>query len=69
MLVVMAERQVVAEQQEAFGPVAQQVQQAADRGQILAVQFDHLERRPARQSFGVHRLDKARLSHPAGAPQ
>ncbi len=65
VLVVMAERQVVAEQQEPAGRHAQMRQQALHAGQVLAAQLDDLQVMPLGPDLGVHAL--TRLDFPCRA--
>ena len=58
MLIIMAERQVIAEQHEAIRRAAQNAQKATDRRQILAAEFHDLQRPALADHFGMHGLDQ-----------
>ena len=67
------EGEVVAEEDEALRPVAQQRHQLRQRLDVLAVDLDQLQRRRAGRQLGgdrgMHRLDQRALAHAARAPE
>ena len=69
MLVIMAERQVIAEQNKPVRRAAQHGQKAAHRGQILAAELNDLQRPALPDHFGMHRLDQTGFPHAARAPE
>ncbi|EKD60413.1 MAG: hypothetical protein ACD_54C00763G0001, partial [uncultured bacterium] len=69
MLVIMAERQIIAEQDELIGCGAQMAQQALHRWQILARQFDDLQIVAFLAHRRMDRLHKAGFPHAARAPK
>ena len=69
MLVVMAERQIVAKQHKPMlRCLAQNIQQPRHAGQVFALQFHNFQAQTFGQNGGMHRLNQTGFAHATRAP-
>ena len=69
MRVIMTKAQIIAIKDKPLPRTAQQAQQTAHRWQVFTLQFHDAQTVVRLSDMGVHGFHKARLAHPARAPQ